>query len=261
MTARGRGLTLPEILIAAALFGTIMASITAFVRKTNEGLFHFVRRLSTEESVRLLSQAVQRDFSEMNEILEVHPSSVTFLMDSHRLPGYDPGAMVRGVPARFQPDQDGDEVYLATAPAALRFLGCDLDDDDDDADGRIDVQCRYKLDGDRLRRWFNFNENGWQEADPAPGPSNATVSRFQLTAAGAKAVSGYAAWDTNADGEVGHGEIAARGGDPARIDGRVELAAIASIQIDLEVRAPSGEATRTVAQIVPPLLLVKRKVP
>lgn len=259
-SAAGRGMTLPELLIASAIFAIVLLGTSVFVKKSSEGLFHFMGRLSTEEQVRNVNQEVLRDFGEMNEIMEVNDSSITFVLDSHRLPGYNPNALVRGLAARYQPDQDGDALSLATAPARLRYLGSDLDDDDDDNDGRLDVQCRYKFSNGQIQRWFNFNEAGWVETPLRHAGPGMGINDFALVPAGAKSVDVYAGWDANGDGEIAKSEIAVQGGDPLAIDTRAELAAVATLRVDLEVQS-GKEKVRTATQIIPPLLMGKRKVP
>lgn len=260
MTARAGGMTLPEVLIASVIFAIVLLGTVGFVKKSSEGLFHLLGRISTEERVRMVNQEVLRDFGEMNEILEVDVSSITFVLDSHRLPGYNPKAVVRGLAARYQPDQDGDAVFLATAPGRLRYQGNDLDDDDDDNDGRIDVQCRYKFSNGQIQRWFNFNEAGWVETAFIRGSPGFVVNEFTLVPSGAKSIDAYAAWDANADGEIDKSEIAVQGGDPLFIDTRAELAAVATVRVDMEIQK-GKEKIKTTTQIVPPLLSVKRKAP
>lgn len=260
MTAGNRGMSLPEVLIASVIFAVVLLGTVVFVKKSSEGLFHLLGRISTEERLRMVNQDVLRDLGEMNEVLEVDVSSITFVLDSHRFPGYNPNALVRGLAARYQPDQDGDAVFLATAPGRLRYMGNDLDDDDDDNDGRIDVQCRYKFSNGQIQRWFNYNEAGWIESPLVRGGPGFVVNEFSLTPAGAKSIEAYAAWDTNADGEVSQSEIAVQGGDPLFIDTRPELAAVATFRVDMEIQK-GKEKIKTSTQIIPPLLVAKRKAP
>jgi hypothetical protein len=136
-------------------------------------------------------------------------------------------------------------------------VGNDLDDDDDDGDGKMDVQCRYAWASGQLRRWFNYNETGWQEF---PLEQNATlgISSFVITPMGTKAIDLYSTWDTDNDGLVTQNEIALRGGSSLLIDTAEELAAVASLRVDISIKS-KGVTTDSTLQIMPQLLMVKRK--
>lgn len=252
-----RGFTVVEIMIASAVTLMIVAASLTILKSGFLGLFRLMKKMSTEEGSRIVITHLQRDLNEMNEILEVGQSSITFLMDSHRLPSYAPDVLVRGLPARFQVDQDGDADQLALSAANLRFVGNDLDDDDDDGDGKIDVQCRYALENRILRRWFNFNEAGWTEFPINQTPS-ITVKSLQIAPFGTKALPSTAALDTNGDGLIDTGEIAIQEGDPLAIDTPKELAAIALLRIEISLDQ-KNVTTASTLQVMPPLLLAKRK--
>ena len=173
-------------------------------------LIQFVRgmgKLTTDSSQKLVAQQkihrafifMDRDFSNMTLISSASIQFIEFRLDSNRLPGYDPNALVDGIPRIQHPDVDGDRYTLPTPAIPDWSVGDNLMDDDDDNNNLIDVQCRYFLEGTNLIRDFNFNQAGWGQNRfvIAKGVVSLSFNYFAFTS-----TAGNETLSTNAEGLV-----------------------------------------------------------
>jgi prepilin-type N-terminal cleavage/methylation domain-containing protein len=260
-----KGVTLPELSMAMLLLGVVVVTVGPYLTRVLQSGVKASLEADSMDNTQVASMKVERDFEEMTLISSATPVSIEFQLDSHRLPGYDPNALdPKGVPFRLSPDWDGDEVGVGGMPVvATDFNGYNTWDQDDDNDGKIDVQCRYFLDAnDNLIRDFNYNETGWD------------LHREMMLPRVQKPLFGYVGSinhipgkdaDLNKDGLVTAQEIDANpngGNNNLLLDTALERLYIDAIDVDLrQDRNNDGVADfRLTYRVRPPLLTTNRRV-
>lgn len=169
------GMSLIELFLAMAIVGILLLPITKFMTGIFKGLLNMDNRYKNENMTIKSVVDIERDFKDMNEVSYCDATKLIFFMDSYRAPNYQPNGDNDGdgIPNRTDTDDDGDGFdhvrvasdFAGVPLAAARFgwkQGLDLQDDDEDGDGRRDVQCTYWYDAGAktLNRKFHYNYNG-----------------------------------------------------------------------------------------------------
>lgn len=173
-----RGLTLLELLLAMVLLSIVALGFSRFFRVVFRASLQSEVKLKGQASIRSLLHIMEMDFYDMNEVIYGSPTRVDFYTDSHRAPWYSVTADTDGdgFTNLTDPDDDGDALDAQSPMTRLRDLaisissvgwrqGFDLEDDDDDNDGKRDVLCRYdytppttSTTSGVITRTFCFNE-------------------------------------------------------------------------------------------------------
>jgi hypothetical protein len=266
-------LTLTELLLVSAALGFLLLPTIKFMHGSGRFLSNLFSKANASNQTTPLDVLLDRELPEMVELTVAKQNEIQFILDSTRLPGYDPSGDQDGdgVPNEWDPDRDGDQFNWVNS-ADWRFVGNDLDDDDDDGDGQVDVQCRYVLEGQTLYRDIRFNEGSWRRSVLGQGFVSCQFT-FSGSATGGV---GFAA-DFGLDGIPNNGDPGDRDGivtweelDAALppvgpgnangiLDGK-ELRSIASIGVSISIDGNGdGIPDKTVSrEISPPLLAARR---
>jgi hypothetical protein len=247
-----------------------------FITRGVKGVSKATVGLESQRRVSTAFAAADVDFSELSEILTASVSSITFTLDSFRMPGYDRDADPDGdgLSNREDPDDDGDLDTLGSLSTRGNH-GNDRDDDDEDGDGKIDVRGRYRVSQGTLYRELSFNEGPWGSQREILK----NVGLFQLTYYGDKTTTLSSGLDLGFDGLPGtldtgenNGEISAEemdavlpplghGNGNGFLDTRNERNYITNIKLaigcDLNGDGTVDESLTT--EYAPPLLANKRK--
>lgn len=169
------GVTLAEVLVAAAILAAIVLPLIRFVRTMTKGFVVVESRGKGADALLKSVVDIERDFKDMNEVSFCSEAKIDFYMDSYRAPSYDGNADLDGdgIPNRLDVDDDGDGFdHVRTAldffnlPKAIRVPGwkngLDVEDDDDDNNGQRDVLCEYEYDSSQnvLTRRFKYGYTG-----------------------------------------------------------------------------------------------------
>lgn len=160
--SRPGGLTLVEVVITVVVLGILAVPTAHFIASLTRGVTKASVQSAGGDRLRNAATALEHDVVEMNQINVSSPTVLEFRLDSNRLPTYSPEGDPDGdgVPNLKDPDDDNDLGTLSPPAQAWRY-GDDLRDDDDDNDGKIDLQVRYTLANGTLTRDQNVNEAGW----------------------------------------------------------------------------------------------------
>lgn len=160
--SRPGGLTLVEVVITVVVLGVLAVPTAHFIASLTQGVTKASVQSAGGDRLRNAATALEHDVMEMNQINVSSPTVLEFRLDSNRLPTYNPEGDPDGdgVPNLKDPDDDNDLGTLSPPAQAWRY-GDDLRDDDDDNDGKIDLQVRYALVNGTLTRDQNVNEAGW----------------------------------------------------------------------------------------------------
>lgn len=177
----GRGLTLAELVVTSFVIGLMAVVVSLFVTQTVRSLTRSSARQQGQDLVRHGMVILERDFNDMTEIRQADLTTLEFYMDSRRAPWHNSNADTDGdgLANRSDPDDDGDALEagwfdgdgrgilsFANAPAAVPWhAGFDLDDDDENGDGKRDVICRYRYlaSSQAIVADFRYDEGAWTE--------------------------------------------------------------------------------------------------
>lgn len=175
----GRGLTLAELVVTAFVIGLMAVVVSVFITQTVRSLTRGSARQQGQDLVRHGMVLLERDFNDMIEVRQAELTTLEFYMDSRRAPWYNPDGDTDGdgVANRLDPDDDGDALEagwfdgdgrgvmsFANAPTAIPWrAGFDLDDDDENGDGKRDVICRYRFlsSSQAIVADFRYDEGAW----------------------------------------------------------------------------------------------------
>ena len=281
---RQKGLTLLELLLAMLLLSVVVLAFSRFFRVVFQASIQSEVRLKGQTAVRTLLNILEMDFFDMNEVVVASTTRIDFYMDSHRAPWYSPTADSDGDGFNnlSDPDDDADALDPRAPITRLRDLavsissvgwrqGFDLEDDDENQDGRRDVLCRYEYtppptstDSGVLSRTFCY--------DGVCEPSTVILDRglreFSFDYTGTRnALELPANADSNVNGLIDRDDFDRLDGtveaSPAPLNQFMETRWITGVRVHL-VTNPSdtiSSPTTIDTEISPPLLGIKRKYP
>jgi len=259
--SKSPGMTLVEILMVVVVLALLAPPLTRAVQQmlrfSTKGVFEW--RASTE--TRPMDVLLEQDLNEMVSLKVATPRLIEFIMDSNRMPGFDPNGDTDGdkIPNNLDADDDND-TNSWPVPSQWQKTGNDLDDDDDDGNGKEDLRVRYRFDGDRLFREENVNERGWTVVQIGRG-----MRDFQFVYFGSSNRTAGPNLDTNADGQVTEQEIdgGLLGNNNTVLDSTAELAQVYVIQVvaTMDLNKDDKAEYRFEKSIFPPLLAFRRNGP
>jgi len=273
-----------ELLLAMVLLSIVALGFSRFFRVVFRASLQSEVKLKGQASIRSLFHILEMDFYDMNEVAYGSPTRVDFYMDSHRAPWYSVTADTDGdtFTNLRDPDDDGDALDAQAPMTRLRDLaiaissvgwrqGFDLEDDDDNNDGKRDVLCRYEYTPPTtsttsgvIMRTFCFD-------DVCGAPQiilNRGLKEFSFDYTGTpNSLEIPPNADFNANGLIDRDDFDRLDGtveaSPAPLDQFMETRWITGIRIHI-VSNPSDtiQARTTIdTEISPPLLGIKRKYP
>lgn len=161
------------MLIAVAVLGVVLLPAISYLKSSLQWLLFLDDKQKSENMILNGVLDLERDFKDMTEVVYCSSQRIDFYMDSYRLPTYlgtndfDGDGELND--ADIDDDNDGLDARKTiaqfftwiSAPASLPGWrsGLDLQDDDDDNNGKRDVFCRYQyFPGTKdLRCRFQYN--------------------------------------------------------------------------------------------------------
>lgn len=276
---RRGGFSLAELVVYTAVLGIAVAAFSRF-------FFGFTRTAKKAETemqgsfgLRLLLARVESDLYEANQIESVSASSIAFRCDLVKAPGYDLDGDTDGdgVSNIKDTDDDADAAGRFSLSAADQWrAGYDLEDDDDENDGNVDVRVSIYYSPEERKVYRSASVNG---GAPAVSELAVNVSSFSLTCFGAKREDLGRKVDLGNDGAPGTGDAgeedgvisereidwtrppAGHGDRSGRLDAPGELKYVTSVSVYAEVDANSDRRPDSMlgTEIMPPLLALKRR--
>lgn len=272
-----RGFTLTEMIVYVAIVGIAMALFARFMGG-------FVKTAKSSESkmlgsadLRLAMMKIESDIYEVNEFIGVSKTSITFICDMVKSPGYDRNGDFDGdgVSNIKDTDSDADAQLKFSLPRAQQWqAGYNLEDDDDDNDGNKDMVVQIYYSSGTVWRAISLNGGDGEAAKLA-----ANVSSFTFTFYGSKREDLGKNVDLGNDGIVSTGDTgeadgiisereidwtpvpAGHGNRSGAINTPNELKYIASVGIYMEADANRDTLpdAKLGTEIMPPLLPLKRR--
>jgi len=261
---RGRpGVTLIELMIAMALLGLITVSFASFMRSLLKTGMTVKVQAQGMETVRQGLEYAGLELSHVNQIAISSATMVEFIADIDHSPSWNPNGDTDGdgIPNSRDPDTDGDAGTIL--PPATRWrAGCNLTDDDEDGDGKIDLKERLYFSSGALWQDMSVNEQVWGSHVRKLLPD---VSSFTFTYWGNKANQLGMNCDLNGDGIVSAAEIDAcvppggAGNNNGRLDTAGELSYVTTIRMNLsvDVNHDGKNEYSLETDVYPPLLPLK----
>lgn len=260
-----RAMSLVELMITVAILSIIAIPMTVFLTSVLKNVTLSSRKIEAQEKMRRFLTMAEPFIAEANEISSARSSSMTFIVDSNRMPAYQPYADADGdgVTNIMDPDDDGDAMLALTVPPTAQWrYGYDLKDDDENGDGLMDARMRLYRSGNNLIMDASWNEAPWTTLATLDG-----VTAFNLVYYGSKLEDLGKNIDLDADGIITAYEMdwvlpaSGHGNRSGAIDTPDELKYIVTIylEIGLDGNGDGVEDFRLRAEYAPPLLTLKRK--
>lgn len=274
-----RGVTLIEIMVTTAILAVVGAAFAVLMNVTSKTT---VQLEGTGRSV-LTSQRIfihfEKDLYTANEIVAASPDSIVFTVDYSRTPDFNPVGDLDGdtIPNYIDSDMDGDaDQYPNAAPGEKWKYGFNLIDDDEDGDGKKDMQIKYLMIGEDLYQDINVNQQGWDlhRRKIATG-----IRKFELEYFGSKENQLGKNLDVGHDGDpsvqdAGQGDgiidqieidmtrpPLGHGNGSGSLDTPEELQYITSVRVHIELDATAGGGAKPdfelSTEIYPPMLPLK----
>jgi prepilin-type N-terminal cleavage/methylation domain-containing protein len=257
-----RGVTLAEMLVAAAVLGIVCIAFSTFLRHVTRAAVKGTAAAAGQEETRQGLQRLERELVHASRVITATTTLVEFVVDRDQRQDWDGSADPDGdgLPDWRDTDVDGDAQAIQPSSAAWRS-GFNLTDEDDDNDGFVDMRMRLYLASGTL--WLDSSVN---EA-PFGGRVAllADVSTFTFTFWGSKANSLGANIDQDNDGNISSAEMdavpapAGAGNGNARLDLQGERNYITTVRLDVGVDSNRDGSTeyRIETDVYPPLLVLR----
>lgn len=279
-TRRSRpGVSLLELIIYIAIISIAMAAFARYFAGFSKTAKKAENEMKGSFDMRLLMARVEDDLYEANQIEAVSISSITFRCDMVKAPGYplDGDFDADGITNIKDTDEDNDASQKFSLPAAQQWqAGYDLEDDDDDNDGQVDVRLSIYYSAPEKKVYRALYVNG---GAPAIKELSARISSFTFTCYGSKREDLGRNIDLGNDGLPGTGDAGegdgiisereidwvqapvGHGDRSGRVDTAGELKYITSVAVYAEADANADGKTDSMlgTEIMPPLLALKRR--
>lgn len=259
------GYSLVELLIASAIGAILSLAAASFFKHATLNAMASSKKINASTEIRSISEILRLDFFRMVDVFDASPASCTFVQDSSVFLSPTGNVDGDGLVNRIDPDVDGDQRVVPTSAAEAWRVGNNLDDDDDDNDGKVDVVCRYRLDGTTIKRSVSINTPSTATLSGQESIVARRVSRFVISYEGSNLYPSGRAVDTAPmDGIVTPEEIDS--GFEGNADGipfntRSERGAIGLLRVEvgIDIDGDGMEDGKTDFTVSPPLLPLKRK--
>lgn len=257
-----RGVTLVEMMIAAAILGVVAIAFSTFLRHVSRAAVRGSAAAAGQEETRQGLARVERELVHAGRLVSASPTLVEFVVDRDQRPDWDGSADADGdgLPAWRDTDVDGDAQAIQPSSAAWRS-GYNLTDEDDDNDGFVDMRMRVYLASGTL--WLDSSVN--EAAFGGRTALLADVSTFTFSFWGSKANSLGANIDQNNDGNISSAEMdavaapAGAGNSNGSLDLQAERNYITTVRMDVGVDSNRDGSTeyRIETDVYPPLLVLR----
>jgi type II secretory pathway pseudopilin PulG len=274
------GFTLAEVIMYSLLVGIIGIFITTFFQTTIRGTKKVeLNSLAMAELRNILTKfEIETDIYQANELLEISSTSIRFISDIVRSPNYDPEADYDGdgIINKYDADIDNDAPTRFFLSQDQQWkVGYNLEDDDDDNDGKIDVIIKIYWDQNskEVRREIYLNETLYQNEVLGK------VTKLEFSYSGSKREDLGKYIDVGNDGVAGtndpgenDGKITLReidwtlpptghGNRSGKVDTPQELSYITTIGLYLELDKNNDGIVdaKLKTELMPPMLVLKTK--
>jgi len=157
-----RGTTLTELMLAVAVLSVIAIGLSGLLKYTSIAVSRAQTTGQAQEETRRALMLVEGALIHANEVRVASATYVEFVVDIERSAAFDRDADADGdgVPNFRDGDRDGDVQLLL--PASTQWqAGYNLKDDDEDGDGKIDLEGRLYLSGRELLYETRVNGGAW----------------------------------------------------------------------------------------------------
>jgi prepilin-type N-terminal cleavage/methylation domain-containing protein len=257
-----RGVTLVEMVVAAAVLGIVAIAFSTFLRHVTRAAVKGTAAAAGQEETRQGLARVERELVHASRVITATTTLVEFVVDRDQRPDWDGSADPDGdgLPNWRDTDVDGDAQAIQPSSAAWRS-GFNLTDEDDDNDGFVDMRMRLYLASGTL--WLDSSVN--EAAYGSRVALLSDVSTFTFTYWGSKANSLGADIDQDNDGNVSAAEMdavpapAGAGNANGRLDLQAERNYITTVRLDVGVDSNRDGSTeyRIETDVYPPLLVLR----
>jgi len=254
MKRRARGYTLTELMVGMAIMAVACAAFAGFlagIMKSNNAV---VNESEAQEQARQAMMKMEEYMLHANQFVVATSTFAQYIVDIDQSPNYDPNAVgCSGLPNYLSADMACTANLLVGATAQWT-VGYNLKNDDEDKDGKIDVEERIYYSNGGV--WFDMS------LDEAPWGGTylkelaTDVSTFTFTYWGDKALPVDKNIDFNNDGVISEQEMDQAGNDDGSLDTPQELGYITYVRIDMGVTM-HGETYDAETDVYPPLLPLK----
>lgn len=275
-----KGVSLVELMVYVAVMSIAIVGFARYFGGFFKGAKTAEHRIQASAELRSLFSQLSDGLYAANQFAGVSASSVTIICGAEEMPSFNPDGDSDGdgVPNIRDTDDDGDAAQRFSLPADQQWrVGYDLEDDDDDNDGRLDcLMSFYYVPAERaVYRSAVFNAGPPQVKRLA-----VNISSFSFAAYGSKREDlgrnidlGNDGMPGTADAGEGDGSISAReidwvrpaqgghGNRSGAVDVAGELRYVTTLEIYAEVDYNSdGKPDAFLRrQISPPLVPLKRR--
>ncbi|MBI5245253.1 MAG: prepilin-type N-terminal cleavage/methylation domain-containing protein [Elusimicrobia bacterium] len=202
-----RGWTLTELLVGMAIMAVACAAFASLLKYVMRATTGVRAQGEAQEEARQALMKVEEALAHANEIRVASNTFVEFVVDLDQSPNYNPDGDMDGdgIPDYRDADRDSDASLLMPATAQWR-AGFNLQDDDEDGDGKIDVMRRLWWDKPERKLYLDMSldEEAWGGRRQLAAQN---VSTFTLTYFGSKANALGRLIDLNGDGDVAFDEM------------------------------------------------------
>lgn len=199
-----RGVSLTELMVYVAVLSIAVALFSRFMTGFMRSAKGAENSMLGSAEIRRALSVMEGDLYEANEFIGVSRTSVTFVCDIVRAPGYamDADRDGDGVPNIKDTDTDDDAQLKFSLPRDQQWrAGYNLEDDDEDGDGQPDMRVQIYYSSSAVYRAASVNGGAWQAESLA-----ARVSSFTFTFYGSKREDLGKNIDLGRDGAAGTGD-------------------------------------------------------
>ncbi|MFH0948179.1 MAG: hypothetical protein V1833_04180 [Elusimicrobiota bacterium] len=159
-----KGVTLVELAIYVAVLFIVIAPLTVFFSRSLKSIYDSQRKIESQEAIRVVLIEIEKDLCEANQIIASSSTGIDFICDYTKHSNYNPNGDtdIDGIVNIQDPDDDSDAMLIQ--PSTVQWkIGYDLEDDDDDNNGQIDVKLKfyYSSTAKRVYKDASYNGEAW----------------------------------------------------------------------------------------------------